>query len=117
MTRVPLIIAELRLIAPGRSWRCTSSGIEDWNAGAFSALATPIPSCARKIVQSAVSAATKEAIAIVSTTEAVCIVSCNFCFDTRSASTPPGIDSTRSGPSCMNTIRPTRAGRPVRSSM
>ena len=41
-TRVPFIIAELRLIAPGRSWRCTSSGIDDWNAGALSALAIPM---------------------------------------------------------------------------
>jgi hypothetical protein len=117
MTRVPLIIAELSEIAPGRSWRCTSSGIDDWNAGALSALAIPMPSCAAKIVQSALSLATKTAMAMVSNTEHVCMVSCSFCFETRSARTPPGIDSTSSGPSWANTIRPTSAGRPVRSSM
>ncbi len=117
MTRVPLIIAEFNEIAPGRSCRCTSSGIDDWNAGALSALAVPMPSCARKIVHSAASEATKYAMAIVSTTDADCIVSCSFCLDTRSASTPPGIDSTSKGPSCAKIIRPTSAGRPVRSSM
>ena len=58
-TRVPFIIAELRLIAPGRSWRCTSSGIDDWNAGAFMELAIPMPSCATNSVQIAASTATK----------------------------------------------------------
>ena len=58
-TRVPLIIAEFSEIAPGRSCRCTSSGIDDWKAGALNALAMPMPSCARKIVHNAVSAATK----------------------------------------------------------
>ncbi len=114
---MPFIIAELRLIAPGRSWRCTSSGIDDWNAGALSALAMPMTSCVANSVHSAVSAKTNQASATVRTTDALCIVSCSFCFDTRSARTPPGIDSISSGPSCMNTIRPTSAGRPVRSSM
>ncbi len=116
-TRVPLIIAELRLIAPGRSWRCTSSGIDDWKAGALSALAMPIPSCAANSVHSAVSANTNQASATVRTTDADCIVSCSFCLDTRSARTPPGIERISSGPSCMNTMRPTSAGRPVRTSM
>ena len=60
--------------------------------------------------------ATIHAITSVNSAELICIVSCSFCFDTRSASTPPGIDSRSSGPSCMKIIAPTSAGRPVRSS-
>ena len=56
-TRVPFIIAELRLIAPGRSWRCTSSGIDDWNAGALKALAIPMQSWEANSVQIAASMA------------------------------------------------------------
>ena len=59
ITRVPLIIAELRLIAPGRSVRWTSNGIDAWKAGALSALADPIPACTRKIQTRLASCATK----------------------------------------------------------
>ncbi len=59
ITRVPLIIAELRLIAPGRSERWTRSGIDAWNAGAFRAFAEPMPAWTRKIQTRLASRATK----------------------------------------------------------
>ena len=43
-TRLPLSTAELRLIAPARSARSTSSGMLAWNAGALRALAMPVSS-------------------------------------------------------------------------
>ena len=41
-TRLPLMAAEFRLIAPGRSARSTSNGMLAWKAGALSALAMPV---------------------------------------------------------------------------
>ncbi len=116
-TRLPFIITELRLTAPARSARSTSSGTLDCRAGAFSALAVPISSEATNSVQIGCSLATRIARPTLSTIWLACIVTRNGTRGTLSASTPAGIDSSRSGPSWVNTSRPTRLAEPVRCSM
>ena len=70
-----------------------------------------------KMTQSAEFCATESARPSVNTAEIDCIVSCSFCFDTLSARTPAGIESSKSGPNCMKIVTPTSAGRSVRSWM
>ena len=116
-TRLALIITEFRLTAPARSARSTSSGTLAWNAGALRALPMPISSDAPNSVHNGASVATRAARTTLKTSCTDCITTRNGRRGNRSASTPAGIDSSSSGPSCVNTSSPTSAADPVRCSM
>ena len=116
ITRLPLIITELRATAPARSRRSTSSGTLAWNAGALRALPIPITSEQAISVHSGESRPTRTASTALKMPWMACITIRYGRRGKRSASTPAGIDSTSSGPSCVNTSSPTRAAEPVRSS-
>ena len=117
MTRLALIITELRLTAPARSARWTSSGTLAWNAGALRALPMPMTSDTANSVHSGEPPATSAARATLNTSCTSCITIRYARRGKRSARTPAGIDSTSSGPSWVNTSRPTRAADSVRCSM
>ena len=115
-TRLAFIITELRLTAPARSRRSTSRGTLAWKAGALRALPTPMTSDAANSVHSGEAVATSTAS---TTLKAICTSCMAIRYGRRgkrSASTPAGIESSRSGPSCVNTSRPTSAAESVRCS-
>ena len=114
--RVPLIIAELRLMAPERSRRSTSIGMLALNAGALIVFAMPIGSCATKIVHSAASLKTRKASTIDIAIIADCMMITSRVRSNRSASMPDGMESSRGGPSCTKIERPTSDADPVRPS-
>ena len=107
-TREPFSWVELSEMAPGRSRRSTSIGTVAWNAGAPSALPVPIAVLHQK-------SAANEALRLTRDARANDPSSCTACMVMRygrrrnlEASSPPGIDSRRTGPSWPNTISPTR---------
>ena len=72
-TRLPLMAAEFRLIAPGRSARSTSNGMLAWKAGALSALAMPVNATAPYSAHSGLFVATSAASATVTTICTTCM--------------------------------------------
>ena len=115
ITRLPLIIVEFSEIDPGRSARLTSVGSMADHAGALSALPMPTPSATRNSDQIGASAAASGNSAAENTSWTICIAISQRRRSKRSAITPAGIDSSRSGPSWANTSSPTIDARPVRS--
>ena len=77
----------------------------------------PISSEATKSVHNGACVATRAASTTLKISCTDCIATRNGRRGNRSASTPAGIDSSSSGPSCVNTSRPTSAADPVRCSM
>ena len=75
----------------------------------------PITSDAANSVHSGASVATSAASTTLNTIWTTCMATGTARRGKRSASTPAGIDSSSSGPSCMNTSSPTSAADSVRS--